>query len=435
MIPTAPRAICQDCLHRPGRHARRCPQCGGPRLVAHDELDALSIAHVDCDAFYAAIEKRDRPELRDEPVIIGGGHRGVVATACYVARIRGVRSAMPMFKALELCPDATVIRPDMAKYAAVGRELREMMGALTPSVEPLSIDEAFLDLTGTERLHGEPPAMVLARLADRARRELGITVSVGLSDVKFLAKLASDLDKPRGFSVIGRAEAAARLAPMPVTKLWGVGAAMAAKLERDGLRTIGQVAKLDRRALVDRYGEMGLRLHDLSHARDGRAVRPARTRKSVSAETTFREDFGDGERLRPVLRRMAEKVSHQLKEKGVAGRTVVLKLKTADHRLLTRRATLEAPTQLAGRLFATADGLLAKELTGRRYRLIGVGATDLDDPSRADPPDLIDPNAERAARAERAVDAIRARFGEAAVGRAEALAVPVKDAAHPYGDM
>ena len=433
MPDAAALAICQDCLHRPSRAAMRCTECGGPRLVVHDELDALSIAHVDCDAFYAAIEKRDRPELRDEPVIIGGGRRGVVATACYVARIRGVRSAMPMFRALELCPDATVIRPDMAKYASVGRQLREMMGALTPSVEPLSIDEAFLDLTGTERLHGEPPAMVLARLAVRARQELGITVSVGLAHVKFLAKLASDLDKPRGFSVIGRAEAVSRLAPMPVTNLWGVGAAMAAKLERDGLRTIGHVQRLDRRTLVDRYGETGLRLHDLSHARDARAVKPTRERKSVSAETTFREDMADAERLRPILRRMAEKVSRQLKEKGVAGRTVVLKLKTADHRLLTRRATLDAPTQLAGRLFATADRLLAREITGRRYRLIGISAADLEDPSRADPPDLIDPGAERAAKAERAVDAIRARFGDGAVGRAVGLGL--RDAEHPYGDV
>ena len=429
----SPSAICQDCLIRPRADAVRCPACGGPRIVAHAELDALSIAHVDCDAFYAAIEKRDRPELRDEPVIIGGGRRGVVATACYIARIRGVRSAMPMFRALELCPEATIVRPDMTKYAAVGHTLRDMMRELTPAVEPLSIDEAFLDLTGTERLHGEPAAMVLARLAERARRELGITVSIGLSDCKFLAKLASDLDKPRGFSVIGRAEAPARLAVMPVGRIWGVGDAMRSKLERDGIRLIGQLQHMDRRTLVDRYGEMGLRLHDLSRGHDVRHVNPARERKSVSAETTFREDLRRVEDLRPILRRMAEKVSLQLKAKDVAGRTVVLKLKTANHRLLTRRMGLDAPTQLAERLFRTADRLLAREI-GPAYRLIGVGAADLCGSEQADPVDLVDASAERMAKAERAVDAIRARFGAAALLRGENLERPVRDAAHPYGD-
>ena len=230
--------FCRDCLSRQHGPVSRCAACGSPRLARHDELYALHVAHIDCDAFYAAVEKRDRPELRDRPVIIGGGKRGVVSTACYIARINGVRSAMPMFKALEACPEAVVIKPDMEKYVSVGRQVRAMMQALTPLVEPVSIDEAFLDLAGTERLHGLPPALVLARFSRDVEKEIGISVSAGLSYCKFLAKVASDFRKPRGFSIIGRAEAVGFLAEQPVTLIWGVGKAFAAVLERDGIRPI-----------------------------------------------------------------------------------------------------------------------------------------------------------------------------------------------------
>ena len=185
----------------------RCTACGSPRLIRHAELETLSIAHVDCDAFYATIEKRDDPSLAAEPVIVGGGKRGVVAAACYVARTFGVKSAMPMFEALRLCPQAKVVRPNMEKYSKAGREVRQMMLALTPLVEPLSIDEAFLDLGGTERLHGMSPAKALARFAGEVEKKLRITVSIGLSCNKFLAKVASDLDKPRGFAVLDASEA------------------------------------------------------------------------------------------------------------------------------------------------------------------------------------------------------------------------------------
>ena len=237
--------FCRDCLADVRDGGTRCAACGSPRLVRHPELTRLAIAHVDCDAFYAAIEKRDDPALRDKPVIVGGGHRGVVATACYVARTYGVRSAMPMFEARRLCPHAEVVRPDMAKYARAGREVRAMMLDLTPLVEPLSIDEAFLDLSGTERLHGMAPAKALARFARTVEQEIGITVSIGLSQNKFLAKIASDLDKPRGFSVLGAGEAAAFLAPKPVTFIWGVGKAMGASLAREGFRTIADLQRAD----------------------------------------------------------------------------------------------------------------------------------------------------------------------------------------------
>jgi DNA polymerase-4 len=413
--PDPESGFCRDCLSPQRDQARRCDACGSPRLARHAELYRLAIAHVDCDAFYAAIEKRDRPELKDRPVIVGGGKRGVVATACYIARIRGVRSAMPMFKALDACPDAVVIKPDMDKYVAVGREVRAMMLALTPMVQPISIDEAFLDLSGTQRLHGEPPALVLARFAAAVEKEIGITVSVGLSYCKFLAKVASDLRKPRGFSVIGEAEAVSFLADQKVTLIWGVGKAFAATLERDGIRTIGQLQRMERNELMRRYGTMGDRLYHLSRGEDERQVRPEREAKSVSAETTFDTDLAAAADLVPVLRALSEKVSSRLKKSGIAGRTIVLKLKTADFRIRTRNRQLADPTQLADRIFGTGRELLAKEADGTRYRLLGIGVSDLSDPAKADPPDLIDVQARKRALAEGAMDSLRLKFGRSAV--------------------
>ncbi len=384
-------------------------------MLRHPELSALHVAHIDCDAFYAAVEKRDRPELRDKPVIIGGGKRGVVSTACYIARINGVRSAMPMFKALEACPEAVVIKPDMEKYARVGREVRAMMQALTPLVEPVSIDEAFLDLAGTERLHGLPPAHVLARFAHEVEKTIGITVSAGLSYCKFLAKVASDFRKPRGFSVIGRAEAKDFLADQPVTLIWGVGKAFAAVLERDGIRTIRQIQKLERNDLMRRYGTMGDRLFRLSRGEDDRRVQPDHDAKSVSAETTFETDLATSAELVPVLRALSEKVSSRLKRSDIAGRTVVLKLKTHDFKLRTRNRQLADPTRLADRIFQTGLQLLAKETDGTRYRLLGIGVSDLTGAERADPPDLVDLQARKRALAEGAIDSLREKFGRSAV--------------------
>lgn len=407
--------FCRDCLTPQSRAARRCERCGSPRVAAHPELYSLSLAHIDCDAFYAAVEKRDNPALADKPVIIGGGKRGVVSTACYIARINGVRSAMPMFKALEACPHAVVIKPDMEKYVRVGREVRQMMQALTPLVQPISIDEAFLDLAGTERLHGMPPALVLARFARQVEKEIGITVSVGLSYCKFLAKVASDLNKPRGFSVIGEAEALSFLADKPVTMIWGVGKAFAAVLERDGVRSIGQLQRMERAELMRRYGTMGDRLYHLARGEDDRAVHVENEAKSVSAETTFNEDLSSAADLVPILRALSEKVSARLKKSGIAGRTVVLKLKTKDFKLRTRNRQLADPTRLADRIFATGRELLTRETDGTLYRLIGIGVSDLTDAARADPPDLVDVQAGKRARAEGAIDILRGKFGRAAV--------------------
>jgi DNA polymerase-4 len=387
----------------------------------HPEIATLSIAHLDCDAFYAAVEKRDRPELRDQPVIVGGGRRGVVMTACYVARPYGVRSAMPMYKALQACPHAVVIRPDMEKYGRVGREVRALMLETTPAVEPISIDEAFLDLTGTERLHGGPPAETLARLQDRIERRLRITVSIGLSYNKFLAKLASGLQKPRGFSVIGRAEAVDFLRDLPVGMMWGVGPITQNRLERDGIATIGALAALGEAELVRRYGGLGHRFARLARGEDAREVESGEARKSLSAETTFEEDISGAEELKRILWRLSEKVSARLKAEAGAGRTVTLKLKTARFKLRTRAVTLAQPTQLADTIFRAAATLLEREADGTRFRLIGVGVSGFADAEDADRPDLADPDLARRAALERTMDKLRARFGRTAIAKGRGL--------------
>ena len=407
-------AFCRDCLADAVAQSARCRICGSPRIVRHDELAKLSIAHVDCDAFYATIEKRDDPALAAEPVIVGGGRRGVVAAACYVARTFGVRSAMPMFAALRLCPHARVVRPDMDKYVRVGREVRQMMLVLTPLVEPLSIDEAFLDLSGTERLHGLPPAKVLARFAADVEKKLSITVSIGLSCNKFLAKIASDLDKPRGFAVLGASEAPTFLAPKPVSFIFGVGKVSAARLARDGFARIADLQQASEVEMMRRYGAEGRRLARLARGIDQRQVSADRETKSVSAETTFDRDISAFPPLERILWSQTEEVSARLKEKALAGATVTLKLKTADFRIRTRAHSFGSPTQLAGKIFGAARSLLERETDGTKFRLLGVGLSALTTADHADPADFVDA---RAAEAEHAVDRVRARFGEDALVR------------------
>ncbi len=417
--------LCRDCgaLALSATAAERCGDCGSPRLVSHAALDSLAIAHVDCDAFYATVEKRERPDLADCPVIIGGGTRGVVLACCYVARLYGVRSAMPMFKALSACPDAVVIRPDMAKYRDVGRAVRTAMLRLTPLVEPISIDEAFLDLGGTEKLHGECPAQVLAALARQVEAQLGITVSIGLSDNKFLAKLASDLDKPRGFAVIERSEAPAFLADKPVELLWGVGAAMQRRLAADGIALIGQLAELGERELAARYGRAGARMVRLARGEDSRAVDSHAPAHSISAESTLARDEADAAALAHALWPLCERVSSRLKQAALAAGAVTLKLKTADFRLRTRSCRLADPTQLAETLFRTVTPLLAGEADGiTRFRLIGVAADALVDSGGADPPTLFDRELRRPKRIEQAMNQIRGglREGSVRLGRGPA---------------
>jgi len=412
-------AICRDCsaTMEAFEAPTRCRTCGSPRIKAHDELGALSIAHVDCDAFYASIEKRDDPSLVDRPLIIGGGVRGVVSTCCYIARQYGVRSAMPMFKAKELCPHAVIIPPNMAKYVGVSREIRTLMDQLTPLVEPLSIDEAFLDLTGTEALHKAKPAVVLARFAKRVEQEIGVTISVGLSHNKFLAKVASDLDKPRGFAVIGRAETVAFLAPQPVTLIYGVGRVFAETLRKDGFETIGQLQATPPEQLMRRYGDSGARLARLARGEDARAISTDDQMKTVSAETTFNTDLRTFEDLSTELLALCERLSERLKAKSILGDTVTLKLKSAGFRLRTRARQLMIPSQLANVLYETGVQLLAREIDGTAFRLIGIGVSGISEADGVDPVDLIEPGIARRAAAERAIDRVRDRFGRDAVIR------------------
>ncbi|OIQ27312.1 MAG: DNA polymerase IV [Alphaproteobacteria bacterium MedPE-SWcel] len=377
---------------------------------------------MDCDAFYASVEKRDNPDLADKPVIIGGGHRGVVSTACYVARIRGVRSAMPMFQALKLCPDAVVIKPRMEAYVETSRAIRQMMDELTPEVEPLSLDEAFMDLSGTERLHGAPPAVMLARLVKRMKDELGITGSIGLSHNKFLAKVASDLDKPRGFSVIGVSETADFLQDKPVRLIWGIGPAAQTALDAAGIRSFGDLLRWDRQDLQHRFGSMGDRLWHLARGEDRRRVSGRVSVKSISKETTFFEDTAHLEVLDGHLWRLAEQVSDRAKAKGLAGRVVTLKLKRANHSSLTRRQSLHSPTQTADQIYRTARALLDQAISQGPFRLLGCGISELGPEAQADlSADLLDPGAEKRASAERAADEIRKRYGKAAIVKGRAL--------------
>ena len=415
--------LCRDCavLAEAPPAGGRCAACGSPRLVAHDELGTLPLAHIDCDAFYASVEKRDHPELLDRPVIVGGGTRGVVLACCYVARLSGIRSAMPMFKALKACPEAVVIPPDMTKYRTVGRQVHELMLATTPLVQPLSIDEAFLDLSGTERLHGGPPARTLALLARRIEHEIGVTVSIGLSYNKFLAKIASDLDKPRGFALIGRGEAMAFLGPKPVGLIWGVGKALQSRLSADGIATIADLRRHEEHALIARYGAIGRRLYRFSRGEDERRVDPEGEIKSISAETTFETDLAKADALAAELWPLCETVSARMKRSEVAGRSVHLKLKTADFHILTRSRRVTPATQLAEAIYRAALPLLAAEATGRRYRLIGVGMADLR-PVAGDPePDLLDPDALRRVKVERVMDELRHRLGKDAIRKGRGL--------------
>jgi DNA polymerase-4 len=407
-------SFCRDCLADAAPDDRRCTACGSPRLARHPQLETLSVAHIDCDAFYATVEKRDDPSLAAEPVIVGGGRRGVVAAACYVARTYGIRSAMPMFEALRRCPHAKVIRPNMEKYVKVGREVRQMMLALTPLVEPLSIDEAFLDLSGTARLHGLSAAKALARFAGEVEKKLRITVSIGLSCNKFLAKVASDIDKPRGFAVLGARDAPAFLASKPVSFIFGVGAVSAARYARDGFNRIADLQRAGEMELMRRYGEEGRRLSRLAHGIDERKVDPARETKSISSETTFERDIADFRTLERILWNLTEEVSARLKHNELAGATITVKLKTADFKIRTRAQSLETATQLAGRIFGAARMLLERETDGTHFRLLGVGASALVSADEADPADLVDG---RAALAEHAIDDLRARFGDAVLIR------------------
>ncbi len=418
--PAAPSGICRDCFASVPAGAGRCLNCKSPRVAHHPEIGMLSIAHIDCDAFYAAIEKRDNPALKDKPVIVGGGTRGVVSTACYIARIKGVRSAMPMFKARQLCPEAVVVFPNMAKYAEAAKQVRKLMEEVTPLVQPVSIDEAFLDLSGTERLHQCVPAVSLMKLVQRIEQDVGVTVSVGLSHNKFLAKMASDMNKPRGFSVIGTAETKSVLAAKPVGAIWGVGNAMQAALEKRGIKMISQLQTMEKAELVRHFGKMGLRLYHLSRGEDWRDVSTHDESKSISAETTFFNDLSDYADLESRLWSLCLRVSKRAKRSGHVGKVITLKLKTKDFELKSRSASISEGTNLAHVIFELGQQLLKKEVGQTKYRLIGISIHKLEETAFTSNATL-DARQVDLTKAELAMDKIREKFGNNAVDRGISL--------------
>lgn len=405
-------SICRECLSTFDSKVLYCANCESLNLISHKEIEKLDIAHVDCDAFYASIEKRDNPKLKNSAVIIGGGKRGVVATACYLARIKGVRSSMPMYKALKLCPSATIIKPNMSKYRDASRKIQNLMNQLTPLIEPISLDEAFLDLSGTKKLHKKIPAVLLAELSKKINQEVGISVSIGLSYNKFLAKICSDLDKPKGFSLLGRGDSKKFLSSQPVEILWGVGKILKRKLNNDGIKTISQIKELGIKEVINRYGSIGSHIYSLSQGKDLRRVVPQRQIKSISHETTFENDISDKEVLEKKLWSLCEKVSKRSKEKGLGGQTITLKLKTKEFKLISRSCTIDEPTQIGELIFQNSKTLLDREDEKIKYRLIGVGISNLKDSELCDLYDLINISKTKNAKIEYAIDDIRNKFGK-----------------------
>ena len=393
-----------------------CVVCYSRNIRCHAELFDLTIAHIDCDAFYASIEKRDNPDLLNKPVIVGGGDRGVVAAACYIARQYGVRSAMPAWQALKRCPDAVVIKPRMAHYTKISRQIRDHMLSLTPLVQPLSIDEAFLDLSGTQKYHKCSPAEALIRLQKHIYADVGITVSIGLGPNKSLAKMASDRDKPDGFFVIGAAEAEAWLAPQPVSVLFGIGKATLKKLHAAGYHSCADLGAADERQLTKVLGSQAGRIMALAKGIDPRPVTPERAAKSVSNETTFSCDLTEFSELEAVLERLCGKLAKRLKSSQLTGATVTLKLKRSDHRIITRAHSLETPTDKAHILFDIGRRLLVPETQKSiPYRLLGIGVSHLNQASSSLFLDLNDEVNDKRNRLEAAVDRLQGKLGDSII--------------------
>jgi DNA polymerase-4 len=378
-----------------------------------------TILHVDLDAFFAAVEQRDRPELRGQPVIVGGGgpnQRGVVSTASYEARVFGVHSAMPLREAGRLCPHGVFLPVDGTKYQSVSRQVMAVLRRFTPLVEPVSIDEAFLDVTASRRMFGEGGA-IGQQIKDAVRKEVDLTISVGVATTKLVAKIASDLRKPDGLVVVEPGTEAEFLAPLSITRLWGVGAKSAAALREYGVRTIGDLAALPDDLLVRRFGKHGASLGERARGVDADPVGDRDAAKSIGHEHTFDVDTSDREVIERTLLAMSEGVAGRLRDSGVRASTITVKIRDTTFRTITRQRTLAAPTDLTDPIFRTALELARPEVRGLRIRLLGVTASGLDEPDQfvlfaaeADEP--------RSRRVVEAADEVRHRFGERAITRA-----------------
>ncbi|MBL6604956.1 MAG: DNA polymerase IV [Alphaproteobacteria bacterium] len=436
-VPTSYAFLCRACLGSGyvgmAERPKSCIECGSEALVLHDELFSLSLAHIDCDAFYCSVEKRDNPTLVDRPVIVGGEQRGVVAAACYIARRYGIRSAMPTWQAKRACPELVIIKPRMAVYQTIGRQIREMMLGLTPLVQPLSIDEAFLDLAGTQKLHHASPALSLARLQKHIKTELGLTVSIGLAANKSLAKIASDQDKPNGFYVIGAVEAKSWLEKRPASLLFGLGKSQMAKLKSAGVNTCGDIVNLPAGRQHSLFGSDALRLVNLASGIDERPVVPHSRAKSISSETTFSTNISELDMLLAKAEILSAKVSRQLKAKRRAAIRVTVKLKFPTHRLITRSRMLAAPSQMHHDIFAAATDLLRAETgNGKSYRLLGVGVElSEQDIAEADAAptsllDLVDEGRQKKNKLEVVIDQLHEKLGDDVVKTGRQLKKPPK---------
>ena len=388
------------------------------------------IIHCDMDAFYASVEERDRPELVGKPVIVGGSpeKRGVVSAANYVARKYGVHSAMAAVTARRLCPQGVYLPPRIGYYAEVSREIRDIFERFTPLVEPLSLDEAFLDVTGSEGLFG--PAVEIGRQLKRAiRAELRLVASVGVAPNKFLAKIASDLKKPDALVVVEPGQVREFLDPLPVERLWGVGRQSSKVFQRLGIRTIAQLREWPQDALQSHFGSSGEHLWNLARGIDDRPVVPERDAKSISHETTFEQDITDMEVLRAWLVGLTEQVACRLRRHELRGRTVQLKVRFADFSLITRSQTLPEPTSITDELWRVADEMLCQRLPAAHLpiRLLGMGVSSLDDTGMVQQMLFDQEDRQKQSRADAVADQIKERFGPGALRRGSGLNLDGKD--------
>lgn len=389
----------------------------------------LTILHVDMDAFYASVEERDRPQLRGQPIIVGGvGGRGVVSAASYAARAFGVHSAMPMTRARQLCPQGIYLPVRMQHYAAISRQIRDIFVAFTPLVEPLSLDEAFLDVRGCEALFGDAPA-IARQIKTRIKTETGLTASVGVAPNKFLAKLASDYGKPDGFVVVPSNQVTAFLRPLPVGRIWGVGAKAEKRLHALGVRTVGELAALPEAALAQHFGAGGRHFWRLAHGLDDRTVVPDREAKSISTETTFARDVGDRHVLRVWLLDLVDHLGGRLRHAGLYAAAIDVKLRSSDFRTITRSQTLPEPTHQTDVLWQHAAGVFERSLTRELMpiRLLGVGAARLARTGSVQRQLFDADEKEQQTALDQTIDAIRGQFGAGAIRRGSLVRRPKED--------
>ncbi len=417
---TDPR-LCRDCFYV-FKTDPKCKNCGSPRIVSHKNLLSLEIAHIDCDAFYASIEKRDDPSIRNLPVIVGGSHRGVVTTCCYIARVNGVRSAMPIFQAKKLCPNAVIISPRMDYYKKISGSIERILTTLSPKIEFVSLDEAYIDLSGTQRLHGEPPAIRLAKISKKIETEIGITISIGLSHNKFLAKIGSELEKPRGFSVIGHSDTSSTLRDKSIAKILGVGKKTELVLKSNGINIISDILKYDKEKLQEILGSFGETLWFLARGIDNRKIEPNKPAKSISYEKTFKKNEIKLEILTKFLWELAEKIAWRLKRLDVVALKVKVKLKDTNFKVVIISTTLNQPSNSPEEIFQKSKKLLQKNITKGPFRLIGLTLTGFSSAkTNVEQRGFFDESNHQTLAAENAIDHIRSKFGKDSIVKGRSL--------------